>query len=500
MSDSQFNTAARTAFRFVCLILLACKTTPHAYGQPGAARPNILWIVANDISTDLGCYGNSLVHTPNLDRLAARGIAYKNMITAGAVCSPSRSAFITGMHAISINCHNQFPNKKTVLPAGILPLPGLMRAQGYYVANTGGVDMKGPYYTGYNFGHDPAKMYDGFHWSGRKKGQPFFAQVHLKFTHRPFARDPSRLVDPDKIKLPPYYPDHPMARKDWAMYLETMQLLDREVGAILDQLKKDGLEQNTVVFFFGDHGHPHVRGKQFLYEGGVNAPLIVSGPGVSPAGEASDRLISNIDIAAATLKLAGAPVPSFMQGRDFLGKDAIPNRYVFAARDRCDETLDRIRMVRTKDLKLIRNYYPDRPYTQFNAYKKTDYPVLTLMQVMYQRGELTAEQARFMAGSRPEFELYDLRKDPFELENLADHPAYREQLRELSEALSKWTAEADKGPHPEAAEEIAFAREKMKKAYETKMKSRGLPADVSDAGYLEFWESEFARWFPENNR
>ena len=152
-------------------------------------------------------------------------------------------------------------------------------------------------------------------------------------------------------------------------------------------------------------------------------------------------------------------------------------------------------MVRTRDMKLIRNYHPDRPYTQFNAYKKTDYPILTLMHYLHQRGQLNAQQARFMSDSRPEFELYDLRKDPFELENLAEHPAYRKQFGELREALEKWVAEADKGPHPEAAEEISFAREKMKKSYETKMKSRGLPADISDTEYLKFWESEFDRWF-----
>jgi len=396
------------------------------------------------------------------------------MITAGAVCSPSRSALITGMHAVSINCHNQFPNRKAVLPSEIQPLPELMRAVGYYVANTGGVKMKGPFYTGYNFEHDPAKMYDGFDWSGRKEGQPFFAQVHLTYTHRPFVRDPLRPVNPDRVSVPLCYPNHPMVRKDWAMYLETMQLLDKEVGEILNRLKQDGLDKNTVVFFFGDHGHPHIRGKQFLYEGGVNAPLIVSGPGISVAKEISNRLISNIDIAATTLALAGANVPSNMQGRDFLAKESIPNQYVYAARDRCDETLDRIRMIRTEDFKLIRNYFPDLPYTQFNAYKKTQYPILTLMRVLYEKGKLSPEQARFMADTRPEYELYYLPNDPYELKNLANDSNYASKFSELKNALEDWTSRIDKGPYPEAAEEVEFAKAKMKKSYETHMHKIGL--------------------------
>ncbi|GAA4435635.1 sulfatase [Ravibacter arvi] len=480
----------RVLFASICAGIL-----PGTIVAQAEKRPNILWIVANDIGNELGCYGNKLIHTPNLDRLAGKGVAYRNMITAGAVCSPSRSAFITGMHAVSINCHNQFPNKKTKLPDGITPLPLLMKAGGYYVANTGGVAMKGPYYTGYNFEHDPAALYDGFDWSGRKEGQPFFAQVHLKLSHRPFERDPERPINPDKVVVPPYYPNHPMARQDWAMYLETVQLLDKQVGAILQRLKDNGLEDNTVVFFFGDHGHPHIRGKQFLYDGGVNAPLIVAGPGIRKSG-VSDRLVSNTDLAAATLSLAGLRVPAFMQGRDFLQENSVPNTYVFSSRDRCDETLDRIRMVRTREFKLIRNYFPERPYTQFNAYKKTSYPVLTLMQVLKKRGELTPVQAHFMADTRPEYELYDLRKDPFETKNLAGDPSYAKQLNTLKQVLENWLAETDKGPYPESAEEVSFARAKMQKMYDDQLTAAGLPKEVTDEQYLAYWEAVFRRFFP----
>jgi arylsulfatase A-like enzyme len=462
-----------------------------------ATRPNILWIVANDISPDLGCYGNKLVHTPNLDKLAQEGVMYRNFITVGAVCSPSRSALITGMYSVSINSHNQFPKDKTTLPAPIVPVTEYFRQAGYYVANTGGVQMSGPHYTGYNFVHDPKKLYQGFDWGQKKKDQPFFAQVHLTLAHRPFKRDPSRPVNPDKVVLPPYYPNHPVARQDWALYLETIQLLDQQIGTILEKMKRDGLAQNTVVFFFGDHGRPHVRGKQFLYEGGINTPLIVRWPGHLPAGTTSDRLVSNIDLAATALQLANIKIPAHLQGQDFLSKTAPARAYAFAARDRCDETLDRIRAVRTKDFKYIRNFYPERPYTQFNAYKKWEYPVLTLMQVLQRQGKLNPDQARFMASNRPAEELYDLRKDPFELHNLAGQSAYETKLKELRAQLDNWLTVADKGPYPENPEEVSYAVELMKGKFKDAMEKKGLSPTISDEEYLQYWEKQLVPTKPE---
>ena len=481
---------------FILLVTLISLFTANVFGQNTAGeqkRPNILWIVANDISPDLGCYGTKLVHTPNLDRLAGEGALYKNLITVGAVCSPSRSSFITGMYSVSINCQNQFPKKKTNLPAGIVPVTDYFKKAGYYVANTGGTKMTGPHYTGYNFVHDGKEMYDGFDWRGRGKDQPFFAQVHLTYSHRPFKNDASRPIDPDKVKVPPYYPNHPVSRKDWALYLETIQLLDQQVGEILDRLKQDGLDENTVVFFFGDHGQPHVRGKQFLYDGGINTPLIIRWPGSIKPGTKSDRLISNIDLSATSMQIAGIKIPSYLQGIDFLDKNAKPRAYAFAARDRCDETLDRIRAVRTKDFKYIRNFFPDRPYTQFNAYKKYDYPVLTLMQVMNKKGELNADQAKFMAATRPAEELYDLKKDPFEMHNLATDKAYQTKLKEMRSQMDNWLATADKGTYPEDPEEVSYAQDLMKTKFKAEMEKKGLDAAISDEGYMDYWEKKLLK-------
>jgi arylsulfatase A-like enzyme len=294
------------------------------------------------------------------------------------------------------------------------------------------------------------------------------------------------------VVIPPYYPNHPVARQDWALYLETIQLMDEQVGEILERLKNDGLADNTVVFFFGDHGRPHVRGKQFLYDGGIHTPLIVRWPGHLPAGIKDDRLISNIDLAPTAMALAGIDIPTYMQGRDFMGKSSKPRAHVFAMRDRCDGTIDRIRAVRTHDFKYIRNFYPEKPYTQFNGYKKWAYPVLTLMQVMQEKGELTAEQARFMAADRPVEELYDLRHDPFELTNLADQKAYRGKLNELRDILNDWLLESDKGKYPEDPMEVMYAQKLMKEEFKEHMESKGLPPDISNEDFLKYWEKHLA--------
>src|SRR5690606_24449718 len=224
----------------------------------------------------------------------------------------------------------------------------------------------------------------------------------------------------------------------------------------------------------------------------IHSPLIVRWPEQLKAGTKTDRLVSNIDLAPTAMQLADIDVPEYMQGSDFLGKNSIPRSHVFAARDRCDGTLDRIRTVRTKDFKYIRNFYPERPYTQFNGYKKWSYPVLTLMQVMYKNGELTPEQARFMAPSRPGEELYDLNADPFEMNNLAGQPAFQGELKELREVMDSWLAEVDLAEYPEDPAEISEAQKTMELQYIENMKKKGLDPQISDEDYLQYWLKELA--------
>ena len=444
-------------------------------------RPNIVWIVADDLGVDLGCYGNKLVYTPNLDKLASQGTRYTGMYTVAAVCSVSRSAMITGMYPVSIGCEQHRKQYKDSLPKSVKPIIEYFKKAGYFVTNKGKTD--------YNFIHTKEDLYNGTKWEDRKTGQPFFSQIQISLPHRPFLKDSLHPINADEIILPPYYPDEPLARKDWAMYLETIQIMDERVGEILKQLDREGLSENTVVFFFGDQGRPMVRAKQFLYDSGINTPLIIRWPGKIKSGTVSRRLINNLDLAPTTLKTAGINIPDYIQGVDFLEQNnTTARKYVYAMRDRRDETVDRIRMIRSENFKYIKNFYTDRPYTQFNAYKKNFYPVLTLMQVMYKNGELNQDQARFFSDYRPQEEFYDLSKDPHELNNLANSEEYKIQKAGLKNKLNSWLKNTDLGTYPEDSLEISNAEKLMQNIFKKNMEVKGLSPDISDEEYLKYWE------------
>ncbi|MUH37001.1 arylsulfatase [Zobellia amurskyensis] len=443
-------------------------------------KPNILWIVADDLGIDLGCYGNELIYTPNLDRLASEGARYSNMYTVSAVCSVSRSAMITGMYPVSIGCEQHRKQFKDSLPKPVKPITEYFKDAGYFVTNKGKTD--------YNFIHKKEDLYDGTEYKNRKVGQPFFSQIQISYPHRPFEADSIHPINPDHVKLPPYYPDHPLARKDWAMYLETVQHVDIQVGEILDELDKSGLSENTVVFFIGDQGRPMVRAKQFLYDAGIRTPFIVRWPGKIKGGVINDRLINNLDLAPTSLKIAGLPVPEYIQGQDFLDNNTI-RKYVYSMRDRRDETVDRIRMVRSERYKYIKNFYTDRPYTQYNAYKKNFYPVLTLMQEMYKNGGLNEDQSRFFSDDRPSEEFYDLNNDPYELKNLANIELYDSQKNILKNQLDKWLIKTDLGTYPESPLEINYAKKLMESKFKENMEARGLSPDISNEEFLQYWEA-----------
>jgi len=451
--------------------------------------PNILWLIAEDLSPDLGCYGNPFVKTPNIDNLAGEGARYINAFTTSPVCSPSRSAFMTGMYQTSIGAHQHRSHRydNYTLPEPVKLITDYFRQAGYFTCNCAGLNWQKPGKTDFNFKAE--KPYDGTDWRQRKAGQPFFAQINFSQTHRPFNKDPGNPIDENKIELPPYYPDHPVARRDWANYLECIQVLDKKVGEALKRLKEDGLTDNTIVFFFGDNGRPHVRCKQFLYEGGIRVPLIIRWPGHTKPATAVDDLVSAIDFGPTSFKLAGIEPPKYMQGRIFLGPDAQRRDFIIAARDRCDGTVDRIRCVRTKQYKYIRNYFPNRPYTQFNLYKKQDYPVWSLLQVLFIEGKLTPQQELFMACIRPEEELYDLQTDPYEINNLANDPWHQETLKKLRDILDEWIKETgDQGGIPEDPQIGVIADKDVQKYYDTQQKERGLSLNASPAEYLKFWQ------------
>jgi len=462
-----------------------------AYSSGKQKKPNILWIDTEDLSPDLGCYGNDLVKTPNIDGLASEGMRFTNAFVSAPVCSASRSAVITGMYQTSIGAHNHRSNRQKPLPENIRLVTDYLRDAGYFTCNGQALTDGRRGKLDYNFKMSFEDAFDGTDWSQRKSGQPFFAEVHFSEAHRAFHKDPDNPIDPDRVEIPPYYPDHPITRKVWALYLETIQNLDKKVGKLLQRLEDEGLAENTVVFFWGDHGRAMVRGKQFLYEGGIHIPLIVRWPGHIEPGSLNDELVSAIDLAPTWMEIAGIDIPDYMQGQDLFGSDRVERDCIFAARDRCDETGDRIRCMRTKRYKYIRNFFPEQPYTKFNAYKKLQYPVLTLMEMLYSEGKLTAEQAKFMASTRPKEELYDLQDDPHELHNLANEPDYQGILKELCSKLDTWIEETgDQGEIPEDEEVVTYWDKNFEEHFSKNMEERGLESDISPEKYIDWWEKK----------
>jgi N-sulfoglucosamine sulfohydrolase len=429
-----------------------------AAGTQAAERPNILWISLEDTSPDLGCYGDKYAVTPNIDRLASQGCRYTQVFTHAGVCAPSRSGIITGMYPTSIG--TQYMRCKGVPPAYVKCFPEYLRAAGYYCTN----DSK----TDYNF-DAPLTAWDdsrkGAHWRNRPtKETPFFAVINLTTTHESQVRLPAaqlearrktlsaeELHDPSEATLPPYYPDTPIVRRDMANYYDNVTFTDKEVGRILKQLDDDGLTDSTVVFFWGDHGRGLPRHKRWIYDSGIHVPLIVRWPGQIWPGSTSDELVAFVDFAPTMLSLAGVEVPAHLQGQAFLGSQkAQPREYVYAARDRMDETLDIIRAVRDKRWKYIRNYRPDLPYAQTITYMD-EMPTMKEWRRLAAAGMLSGPPAIFFLPTKPVEELYDTKADPHEINNLAGRPEQQGVLIRLRAAHEKWRSETgDLGLMPEA--------------------------------------------------
>lgn len=425
----------------------------------GSNLPSIVWLTTEDMGPQLGCYGFPLTRTPNLDRLASEGVRFTRAFTTAPVCSSSRSAFNTGMYQTSIGAHHHRSHRADGyrLPDGVRLITEYLRERGYFTCNvrTAAPGVMGTGKTDFNFQVD--RPYDGDDWSQRRPGQPFFAHVNFRESHKgpafPEARKQKELVDPARVPLPPYYPDHPVVRDEFANYLDAISLADVKIGKVLKRLEDEGLASNTVVFFFGDNGRCLIRGKQWLYDAGIHVPLIVRWPRGATPGAVVEDPVSAIDIAATTLWLAGVEMPRNMHGRPLFGPQARPRDGVFAARDRCDMTVDRIRCLRTRHYKYIRNFMPERPYTQHNEYIEKNYPTLGVLKQLYAGGKLDQPQSLFMQPHKPDEELYDLVADPHEVRNLAGSTQHQEILRNLRASLERWIEETnDQGRFPEKPE------------------------------------------------
>jgi len=446
-------------------------------GDKKFPHPNILWLSCEDISPHLGCYGDPNAITPALDRLANEGVQYNNSFTIAGVCAPTRSCIITGMYPTTLGTQHMRAGGEGThrsimpkLPPHVKCFSEYLREAGYYCTNNVKED--------YNF-DTPESAWDESsskaHWRNRpKSSSPFFAVFNYTGTHEGSIRlteadyakrtqslNATQRQDPKKLALPPYYPDTPVTRHYWARYYELITALDYWTADMLKQLEEDGLADDTIVFFWSDHGVAMPRAKRWLYESGTRVPLIVRIPkkfrinGQGKPGTVDNQLISSVDFAETVLNLAGISIPEHMQGRPFLGKNLSPPRqYVYGTRDRMDERYDIIRTVRDKRYRYIRNYEPFKPYYQYIQTAEMG-PVMQELRRLHELGKLPPAAELFMANNKPIEELYDLQKDPHEIRNLAGKPKYREVLEHMRAAHVKWMLETkDLGlfPEPELVE------------------------------------------------
>ena len=453
---------------FVALfILTACEQQQE---QEAPARPNILWIFLEDTSPLLSCYGTSVISTPNIDKLAKNGVLYKNAFMPAPVCSASRSSIITGVMSTTLGLHNHHSSRTAEsaihLPSSIKTIPELFKKAGYFTFNNGKDD--------YNFSYDRRALYSQDylqHPLYGKKGErlelstlkdktPFFGQIQLsggkEIFSSSFKENVKTPVDRVTIKLPPYLPDHPAIIEEYANHLDAIQITDRKVGEILKKLTDNSLLQNTVIFFFSDHGMRLTRHKQFLYDGGLHVPLIIvdfSNPEKIKPGSINEELVSGLDLGTSALALANIPVPEYMEGKNIFSETDKPREFVISTRDRCDFTIDRIRSVRSKEFKYIRNFMTDRPYMQPTYMDVDGVAFVNTMKQLHSENKLNAVQARFFSDQRPVEELYNIKEDPFELNNLAENPDYTDIQTKYAGLLDQWILETgDKGQYPENEE------------------------------------------------
>jgi N-sulfoglucosamine sulfohydrolase len=492
-----------TVLKTSILALFVCLLSAHSVHNLGAQenqptanqkRPNILWLIAEDMSPHLGCYGEN-IETPAIDRLAEEGMRYSHAYTTAPVCSTSRSAFMTGMYQTSIGAHNHRSHRTDgyQLPEGVQVITEYFKEADYFTANIRQItsDPKERFFRGtgktdWNFNVNVnSEPFDSDKWSDLQQNQPFYAQINFSETHRGQDWDNAHKhiknpANPDKIQFPPYYPDHSLTRSVWAQYHNAIMALDLKIDRVLYQLKTEGILENTIVVFMSDHGAAMPRSKQWPYESGLRIPLIIrwpknfQAPNGWSAGCVDDRLVASIDLSASSLAWAGIPRPLVMQGRVFLGAEEDPERrFVFGGRDRGDETVDRIRTVRDERFRYIRNFMPERPFLQLNRYKEWSYPIIGLMRELHDKGELNDVQSYLMNPTRPTEELYDLENDPYEIHNLIHSPKHKERLNLLRATLNTWMIETnDQGRFIESEEIHQFWENQMKESYDQRLLKR----------------------------
>lgn len=428
---------------------------------------NILWITVEDMSPRLGCYGDTTIATPNIDRLAKEGVRYTNAYGTYGVCAPNRHTLITGMYPTSTGAMAMRTWKRTSAldqitdpellsipvyeatpPVGVKCFSEFLREKGYYCTNNSKTDyqFKTPI-TAWDESSEDA------HWRKRpSKKTPFFAvfnntETHESKTFKPFS---SKVADPKSIEVPPYYPDTPTVRSDLARHYDNIHSMDTWVGELLDQLEKDTLLEKTIIFFFSDHGDGLPRAKRWVYDTGIQVPLIIRWPDGSDAGTVNEELVSFIDFPPTTLSLAGLTPPKYMEGQIFTGKQKEnPRKYIYAFRDRMDPAPETIRAVRDDRFAYVRNYRPDLPYLGYIPYRDQAAMMQEILKLKNE-GKLEKDQWQFWAEKKPLEELYDTKNDPHQINNLASDPEHFQKLAELRQAQEEFVEKyGDLGMIPE---------------------------------------------------
>ncbi len=469
-----------------------------------AEHPNVLWIVVDDMSPNFSCYGETVIQTPHVDRLAAEGVRFTRAYATSPVCSTFRSALITGMYQTATGTHHHRSGRgehRISLPAGVKPVPKLFQEAGYYTCIGSGLldlDYRSQPFTDrsrermgktdYNFDWKRS-IYDDNDWSGRRSGQPFFMQVQLhggklrgasEEAYVAFRRQAYSLLgnvtDPGDVRLPPYYPVDQILLKDWALYLDSVRVTDFHVGRVLERLETEGLLEDTLIVFFTDHGISHARGKQFLYDEGTHIPLVIRGPQIQ-AGRIRTDLVEHIDVAALSLAAAGLDVPDWMQGQDILAKDFQPKHAVFAARDRCGEAVDRIRSVRSDDFLYIKNFFPDRPHLMPSNYKDSKL-ILQRLRELHATDEIgdIGDELLF-SKVRPAEELYLYRQDRWQIHNVAEDRGYADELNRHRLLLEDWIRRTN-DPGTESDDIYVLETEDQMKATKNKASRRTYRANI----------------------
>ena len=464
------------SFLFFGLLLI---TTPSSLAQKISKKPlNVVWISCEDMGPVLSAYGNKAVHTPNIDRLANEGIKYTNAYATVGVCAPSRFSIITGMYPARLGAHNMrtgdhnnfkwpediklrkdkgvldksgknVPDYEVVPPAYVKPFPEYLRAKGYYCVNDNKCDYQfNAPFTAWD------DVYGGGSYKNAPEGRPFFYVKNYYTTHESriwLRKDKPMTVAPSSVSVPDYYADIPIVREGIARKYSNIEALDKEVGILLDALEADGVMENSVIFFWSDHGGNLLRQKRAVGDSGLHVPLIIRYPDGYRAGETESRMVSLMDLGPTVLSLTGQKPPKYMDGKAFAGPfEEAPRDYIYGSADRFDESTDMQRSVLDGRYVYIKNFMPELPLIYRNRYRE-QIPMNKHLIELDAKGKLEGDAAYIFMKTKPLEELYDLKNDPYEVHNLANDPTHAEKLKLLRSQLSQWQASIkDRGFTPES--------------------------------------------------